>query len=130
LILVPSLWQESFGRVAAEAVMNGIPVIASDRGALPEVLVAAGRVLPIPARHTPSSRLAPTADELAPWVEAIERYWADPLERDAERARCLDAAAAWHPDVLMPHFEAFFRAVAAGNSPKALLQIRSLSIGP
>ncbi|PQO37787.1 glycosyltransferase family 1 protein [Bremerella cremea] len=31
-MLMPSVWQESFGRVAAEAMMNGIPVIGSDRG--------------------------------------------------------------------------------------------------
>jgi glycosyltransferase involved in cell wall biosynthesis len=28
-----SLWRESFGRVAVEAMANGIPVLASDRGA-------------------------------------------------------------------------------------------------
>ena len=38
IMLVPSLFLESFGRVAAEAMINGIPVIASNRGALPEVL--------------------------------------------------------------------------------------------
>src|SRR5262249_38998593 len=31
LVLMPSLWQESFGRVAAEALLNGIPVLASRR---------------------------------------------------------------------------------------------------
>ena len=33
LLLMPSLWLESFGLVAAEAMLNGIPVLASDRGA-------------------------------------------------------------------------------------------------
>ncbi|MGL4553677.1 MAG: glycosyltransferase, partial [Gemmataceae bacterium] len=37
-VLVPSLWKEAFGRVAAEAMMSGIPVLASDRGGLPEAL--------------------------------------------------------------------------------------------
>ena len=35
---MPSVWQESFGRVAAEAMINGIPVLGSTRGALPEVI--------------------------------------------------------------------------------------------
>ena len=35
-VLVPSLWRESLGRVAVEAMANGIPVLASDRGALRE----------------------------------------------------------------------------------------------
>ena len=37
-MLVPSLWRESLGRVPMEAMANGIPVLASDRGALPETL--------------------------------------------------------------------------------------------
>ena len=36
VVLMPSLWRESLGRVPIEAMANGIPVLASDRGALPE----------------------------------------------------------------------------------------------
>jgi hypothetical protein len=36
VLLALSLWWESFGRVAAEAAMNGIPVICTKRGGLPE----------------------------------------------------------------------------------------------
>jgi glycosyltransferase involved in cell wall biosynthesis len=36
LLLVPSLWEEAFGRVAIEAQSCGIPVLASRRGGLPE----------------------------------------------------------------------------------------------
>ena len=35
VVPVPSLWRESLGRVAVEAMANGIPVIASDRGRCP-----------------------------------------------------------------------------------------------
>ena len=52
VVLVPSLWRESLGRVAVEAMANGIPVLASDRGALPETLGDAGFVLTIPERYT------------------------------------------------------------------------------
>lgn len=38
ILVVPSVRQESFGRVAAEAMARGIPVIASDCGGLPEVV--------------------------------------------------------------------------------------------
>jgi glycosyltransferase involved in cell wall biosynthesis len=38
IVLVPSVWQEPFGLVAAEAQLLGVPVIASDRGALPELM--------------------------------------------------------------------------------------------
>jgi glycosyltransferase involved in cell wall biosynthesis len=35
ILLVPSQWIETFGRVVIEAQCNGIPVIASDKGSLP-----------------------------------------------------------------------------------------------
>ena len=34
LLVVPSVWDEPFGRVAAEAMINGIPPLVSDRGSL------------------------------------------------------------------------------------------------
>ena len=51
--LMPSLVAETQGLVAVEAMANGIPVIASDRGALPETLGGAGIVLPLPDGLTP-----------------------------------------------------------------------------
>jgi len=35
---VPSLWNEAFGRVVIEAFSFGIPVICSNKGALPELI--------------------------------------------------------------------------------------------
>jgi glycosyltransferase involved in cell wall biosynthesis len=42
LLLVPSIWPEPFGRIAVEAMSNGIPVIASNCGGLPEIIGDAG----------------------------------------------------------------------------------------
>ena len=60
-VLMPSLWRESLGRVAIEAMANGIPVLASDRGALPETLGDAGFVFTLPERCTPGNGAVPTA---------------------------------------------------------------------
>lgn len=38
LLLVPSLWEEPFGRVAAEGLLYGKPVLVSNRGGLPEIV--------------------------------------------------------------------------------------------
>jgi glycosyltransferase involved in cell wall biosynthesis len=38
MIVVPSAWKEPFGLVAIEAMMNGRPVIVTDRGGLPELI--------------------------------------------------------------------------------------------
>ena len=48
LLLYPSVWEESFGRTIVEAMINGVPVVASQRGALEEVVGMGGVVVPIP----------------------------------------------------------------------------------
>ena len=75
---MPSLWNESFGLIAAEAMINGIPVPASNRGALPEVVGEGGFLFEIPARYTPQTQVVPSASEIEPWVETIIRLWDDP----------------------------------------------------
>lgn len=39
LVVVPSRWEEPFGRVALEALSYGVPVVASSQGGLPEIVV-------------------------------------------------------------------------------------------
>ena len=111
VVLMPSLWRESLGRVPIEAMANGIPVLASDRGALPETLGDAGFVFTIPDRCTPASNVVPTAQEVAPWVAVIERLW-DDREFEAEhRRRSLAEAERWDGDKLAEKYESFFRAL-------------------
>ena len=42
IIVIPSVWAEPFGLVAAEAMSNGIGIIASDVGGIPEIVKANG----------------------------------------------------------------------------------------
>jgi glycosyltransferase involved in cell wall biosynthesis len=77
ICLMPSLWWESQGLVAVEAMSNGVPVLASDRGALPETIGRGGFVLPLPDRLTANTRELPTVDEVGPWIETILRLWDD-----------------------------------------------------
>jgi glycosyltransferase involved in cell wall biosynthesis len=83
LLLAPSVWEEPFGRVAAEAMINGVPPLVGDRGSLPDVLGGdfaaggGGRVLPIPAWMTPASKALPTEQEIEPWFDAVCALWDD-----------------------------------------------------
>lgn len=110
-VLVPSLWRESFGRVAAEALANGLPVLASDRGALPETLGDAGFVFTLPARCTPTSGQVPTTREVAPWVAAVGRLWDDPAFEAAQRERARAAAARWDDDAVAGAYRECFEGI-------------------
>lgn len=75
VLLVPSVWAETFGRVVLEAMWNGIPVVASHRGGLPEA--AGGAAVLVEEFTDPDA-----------WVEAL-RTLDDPdiYEGFAERGR-------------------------------------------
>ena len=115
-VLVPSLWRESLGRVPMEALANGIPVLASDRGALPETLGNAGFVFTIPERYTPQSLEIPTAREVAPWLAVIEKLWDDPEFESRHRALARAEARRWEPGRIAGQFERLFRELRQGSS--------------
>jgi len=77
LVLMPSVWEETWGRVVTEAQVSGIPAIAADRGALAENVGAGGAVLPLGA-------------SVERWCEAIEGLLGD----DGAYARASRAAKA------------------------------------
>jgi glycosyltransferase involved in cell wall biosynthesis len=64
ILLVPSIWEESWGRVVTEAHCNGIPALASNRGGLPESVGPGGILV---AHDAPFGR----------WREALSRMWDD-----------------------------------------------------
>lgn len=83
LLLVPSLCEETFGRVVIEAAFNGIPSLCSSRGALPEVMGNSPEtrrlILPLSknwgTRHTGEVERA----EKQRWLETILAIWDDEL---------------------------------------------------
>ena len=115
-VLMPSVWVENGGLVARESLANGLPVLASDRGGLPETLGESGFVFTLPARITPRSLSAPTAREVAPWVATVERLWDDPSWEAKQRTLARAASEQWAPDRLADTFTDFFAAVADQHS--------------
>jgi glycosyltransferase involved in cell wall biosynthesis len=83
VLLVPSIWEEPFGRVAAEALVNAIPPIVSNRGALPDVIEGdassggGGLVRSIPQWMTPTLARVPSEEEIEPWFDAVCSLWDD-----------------------------------------------------
>ncbi len=114
-VLMPSLWRESLGRVAVEAMANGLPVLASDRGALPETLGDAGFVLTIPGRYAPTRPEVPTPNEVAPWVAILEKLWDDPEFEARHRDLARAEASRWDADRLVGSYEEFFSSLGRGS---------------
>ncbi len=72
LLLAPSLWYESYGRVAAEAILNGIPVLASQSGGLIEAVNNGGICLELPEKCFDNYNYLPNEQELEAWFSALE----------------------------------------------------------
>src|SRR5215211_3650053 len=94
LAIVPSRSHETFGLAAAEAMAAGVPVVASNIGALPELVEADGLVPP----NDPDAM-----------AEAITRRYGDRQagDRSIEQARALSA-----PDVVAPALSAAYEAAS------------------
>jgi glycosyltransferase involved in cell wall biosynthesis len=100
LLLMPSLWYEGFGLIAMEAMLRGLPVIASDSGGLQEAKRGTGYVIPV----KPVKRYEPVFDDtLMPravvpeqdvdlWAAALRTLLTDKREYWTE-ARCSRKAA-------------------------------------
>src|SRR5262249_53457395 len=97
-----------------DTLANGIPVLASDRGGLPETLGGAGFVFALPERLlVPGSVALPTLREVAPWVAAVERLWDGPGFECCHRDLARTEARRWDGERLAGEYTAFFRAIAA-----------------
>lgn len=59
ILLIPSQWEEAFGRVAIEAMANGIPIIASDIAGLKDAVGYGGILL--------------EKEDIKSWVEEIKK---------------------------------------------------------
>jgi glycosyltransferase involved in cell wall biosynthesis len=111
LLLMPSL-MENAGFVAMEAMANGIPVIGSNRGGLPETIADAAPVIDIPARYSTKTCDVPSAEEVEPWVATIERLWDNPAEYARRSAAALKRSEAWSPERLAGTYAEFFGSIA------------------
>lgn len=114
VLLVPSVWEEPSGRVVAEALVNGVPPLVSDRGGLAESCNGAGFVLPLPADLTVHSRQPVSPEAVEPWMELIARLAFDePFYMDAV-ARTQAAARMYGREELARRYaDFFFRILAA-----------------
>lgn len=92
VVFVPAL-QESFGRLVAEAMVNGIPVVASDLPAVRELV------------GDDEAGLLFEPGDAAAAVEAIRRMIGDPERRERAGAAGRERARAFRPEATVPVLE-------------------------
>lgn len=115
VLLMPSLCFEAAGRVPVEAQLSGIPVLATNRGGLPEQLQGAGHVFDPPAPCLGEYFRMPTAGDVRPWLERITELVDDgeAWARASTKARA--AAAPFHPDERLPQLAREVEAARAAH---------------
>lgn len=71
ILLVPSLWPETFGNVVPEAMLRGIPVLASNLGGLPEAKLGVEYLLPVNPAPRHGNRYKFPPQDIQPWSQAL-----------------------------------------------------------
>ncbi len=117
ILLVPSTFAEPFGRVSAEALVNGIPPLVSERGGLPETVGAGGTVVPLPAWMTPEATDLPSPEEVRPWLDAVCELWDSPAAYAEASARArAEGLARYHESVMRRRYLDYFESVGNAES--------------
>lgn len=124
ILVMPSLWDESLGLTAVEAMLRGVPVLASDVGGLPEAKLGVPYLLPVRPittyRTGITDRLLPEPvvpeQDIGPWLAAL-----DALTGDADHYRRISeasfrAAGSHVAGLSLDPFDTFLRQVAAGET--------------
>jgi glycosyltransferase involved in cell wall biosynthesis len=104
VVAIPSIWEEPFGHVAIEAMMNGVAVVASNTGGL-------GRVV----RDTQTGFLVKPGDVSA-LAAALERALSDRgLAEQLGRKGHEVALAEFSQARMVDRFEEFYRSLSSGQ---------------
>ncbi len=120
VLLMPSLWDEAFGAMAIDAMLRGIPVLASDAGGLPEAKLGVDYVLPVRRieryeerfddRHEPVADV-PTQD-VGPWEAVLRELTTDRGRYERVSRDSRTAALSYVGSLGLEPFEDLFQRVA------------------
>jgi glycosyltransferase involved in cell wall biosynthesis len=122
VLLMPSLWYEGFGLIAMEAMLRGIPVLASDSGGLAEAKQGTGLVFPVrritqylpefDEVHMPKPVVP--AQDLSGWSTALHYVSTDRAVYEAESATARTAALRFVASIDPRQMETYLDANPAG----------------
>ena len=125
VLLMPALWYEGFGLVVMEAMLRGVPVLASNMGSLVEAKMGTNYVLPVNPieRYTTvfdENRMpAPVVPEqdIEPWAKALAELMEDPELYRRESQAAGEAAEHFVSSVKESLFEEFLLKLTPNAPP-------------
>ncbi len=121
VLIMPSLWVEGFGMAVVDAMLRGIPVLASNYGGLAEAKLGTDYLLPV---H-PIERFEDYLDEnmlpvpvvpeqdVGPWRQALTGLLSDRALHERQSAAAHDAALRFVSSLGVEPFEDFLLRLAA-----------------
>jgi len=121
VLLTPSLWAEARSRIVVEAMLRGVPVIASNVGGIPEAKLGVDYLLPVrPIQRYQTQldeQMVPRADvppqDIGPWAAALERLISDRAHYESLSRASREAALAYAAGLSVRPFEALLEQAAS-----------------
>jgi UDP:flavonoid glycosyltransferase YjiC (YdhE family)/glycosyltransferase involved in cell wall biosynthesis len=130
VLLLPSLWGEAFGYLVVEAMLRGIPVLASRIGGLPEAKLGTDYLLPVRPIERYEERLddcllpLPVVPEqdLEPWLGALAELLSNRATYERVSSASRDAALSYVAGLDVGPFEKYLEDLSPTHTPPALAQ--------
>jgi hypothetical protein len=119
VLVVPSVWGEAFPQVVGDAMLRGIPVLASNAGGLPETKLGVDYVLPVNMieRYELDSKgqVRPVVPEqdVSGWVKALNDVITDRALYERLSLASREAALSFVDNLGPHHFEHYLEELAA-----------------
>ncbi len=137
VLLVPSLWAEARSRIVVEAMLRGVPVMASDVGGIPEAKMGIPYLLPVRQIEKYQARLdeqmVPLAEvppqDVEPWAEALGRLLSDRAHYEELSRASRKAATDYAEGLSVQPFESYLEEVVR-TPPRPRTDARNAETSP